>query len=320
MLPFLRPGRRCAAAAALAASIGLLTACGGTGATAQPADASPAASTGVDTAFGRVDVPADPQRVVALGDTPLDTSLALGVTPVATLSSRGGTTVSAYLADRAGDVELVGTVRETNLEAVVQAQPDLILAAAGTEQAQYDALSAIAPTVVPEGTGFGEWESDAAVFADALGRGDEVEELLADLEERAADIASRVDAPGTAAVVRWMPNGPIVMSAGLMTGRLVEAVGDQLPAVAEFRDKPHTDPLSLENLSAVDADVLYVATLNDDGRSALEAAQASPAFARLGAAQNGGVHVVDGSTWTSAAGPIAASLVLDDLERIRATG
>ncbi len=116
-----------------------------------------------------------------------------------------------------------------------------------------------------------------------------------------------------------MPNGPIVMSSSPMSGRLVEATGDQLPAVAGFTDKPHTDPPSLENLSAADADVLYVATLNEDGKAALAAAQAQPAFARLTAAQTGRPcrrrqHL------TSAAGPIAAGLVLADLEEIRAAG
>ncbi len=42
--------------------------------------------------------------------------------------------------------------------------------------------------------------------------------------------------------------------------------------------------------------MLYVATLNEDGKAALAAAQAQPAFARLTAAQTGRVHAVDGST------------------------
>ena len=303
---------------ALAVSAALTTACGSS--PAQTADAQSSTTTSVQTAFGAVEVPRDAARVVALGDTPLDTALALDVTPVGTLSSRGGTTVSAYLADRAGDVEIVGTVRETNVEAVVQTRPDLILAAAGTTQAQYDALSAIAPTVVPETPEFGDWERPTLTYATALGRADDAQALLDDLDARAAELEDRIDDPGTAVVARWMPNGPIVMSSSLMSGRLVEATGDELPAVADFTDKPHTDPLSLENLSAVDADVLYVATLNHDGEAALAAAQAQPAFARLAAAREGRVHAVDGSTWTSAAGPIAAGLVLDDLEELRAAG
>ena len=310
--------RRPLAAGALALSVALVTACGSS--SAPTADAATAPGRTVTTAFGEVEVPADAERVVALGDTPLDTALALDVTPVGTLSSRGGTTVSPYLADRAGDVTIVGTVRETNLEAVVEAAPDLILAAADTPQAQYDALSAIAPTVVPEPPAFGDWESPTLTYAAALGAQDEAQGLLDDLDARSAQIATAVEDPGTAAVVRWMPNGPIVMSSALMTGRLVEATGDELPEVADFRDTPHTDPLSLENLGAVDADVLYVATLNADGEQALAAAQAQPAFARLTAATSGRVHAVDGSTWTSAAGPLAADLVLDDLDEIRAAG
>lgn len=304
---------------ALAVSVAVLTACGGA---SSATTTSAEADTGlrVDTAFGAVEVPADAERVVALGDTPLDTALALDVVPVATLSSRGGTTVSSYLADRAGDVSIVGTVRETNLEAVVQAQPDLVLAAPGTPQAQYDALSAIAPTVVPETPAFGDWERPTLAYAAALGREDEAQRLLDALDARADDLRGRIDDPGTAVVARWMPNGPIVMSSSLMTGRLVEATGDELLAVADSTDRPHTDPLSLEDLGSIDADVLYVATLDEDGQAALAAATAQPAFARLAAVRAGRVHAVDGGTWTSAAGPIAAGLVLDDLEDLRAAG
>ena len=79
-------------AAACAASLAVLTACG-SGDAATPAPAAAAEGSAVATALGAVEVPSQAQRVVALGDSPLDTALALGVQPVATLSSRGGTTV-----------------------------------------------------------------------------------------------------------------------------------------------------------------------------------------------------------------------------------
>ncbi|MCW2665052.1 MAG: Periplasmic binding protein [Frankiales bacterium] len=302
---------------AAALPLAVLTACGSAG--AQSAGTAAGART-VPTAFGAVAVPDAPARVVALGDTALDTALAVGVTPVGTLSSRGGTTVSAYLAGRAGDVALVGTVAETNVEAVVKAEPDLILAAAGTGRAQYDALSAIAPTVVPRVTAFGAWESDSRTFGAALGREQETQALLTRLQERAAAIRARVPEGATAAVVRWMPTGPLVMSGALMASRLLEQTGHELVPAARFADKPHTDPLSLENLGQIDADVLFVATLNEEGSKALAQAQGQPAFARLPAVRAGDVTAVDGGVWSSAAGPLAAANVLDDIERVRATG
>ncbi|GII26370.1 ABC transporter substrate-binding protein [Planosporangium mesophilum] len=320
-LPSLSRRRFTAALAVLPLALGALGALGACGTSATPAAAGNGAQTRtVKTAFGDVTVPAAPKRVIALGDTVLDSALVLGVTPVGTLSSRGGNTVSTYLADKAGSVPIVGTVRETNLEAVVTAKPDLILAAAGTAQAQYDALKAIAPTVVAATTGSGDWESETRTVAAALGQKDRGDQLLADIDKRAKDIAARRAGTGTAAIVRWMPTGPLIMSSSLMAGRLVQLAGDKLPAAANFTDKPHTDPLSLENLSQVDADFIYVATLNADGEKALAAAMAQPAFARLRAAGSGKVATVDGGVWSSAAGPIAAGKVLDDIERLRRAG
>ncbi|MEV1290373.1 iron-siderophore ABC transporter substrate-binding protein [Micromonospora sp. NPDC049679] len=309
---------RFAALAALAALPLALAACGTSD--TQAAGVGAAQTRTVETAFGGVAVPATPTRIVALGDAVLDSALALGVTPVGTLSSRGGNTVSTYLADKAGGVTIVGTVREPNLEAIVTAKPDLIIAAAGTAQAQYDSLKAIAPTVVPKINGFGDWESETRTVGDALGKREQADQVLADIEKRARDIAARRGAGGTAAVVRWMPTGPLIMSSSLMPGRLVQLTGDKLPSAADFTDKPHTDPLSLENLGQVDADFIYVATLNADGEKALAAAKAQPAFARLKAAAAGRVAAVDGGVWSSGAGPVAAGKVLDDIERLRSAG
>ncbi|WP_229402533.1 ABC transporter substrate-binding protein [Micromonospora okii] len=295
--------------------LALLTACGEDSGADAAADQKTAA---VETAYGAVKVPAKAERVVALGDTPLDSAVALGVTPVATLSSRGGDSAAPYLADRVPGITIVGTVRETNLEAVVGVKPDLILAASTTTKEQYDALAAIAPTVVPKAPEFGQWESETRVFGAALGKAAEADKLIADLEKRGQEIAARRSDEGTAAVVRWMPNGPIVMSSSLMASRLVKLTGDTLPAVADFTDKPHSDPLSLENLGKIDADFIYIATLNAEGKQALEAAKAQPAFARLGAAKAGKIGPVDGSVWSSGAGPLAAGKVLDDIEKLRA--
>ncbi len=298
--------------------LALLTACGGEGSTSTPAAGSAPRATTVQTAYGAVEVPAAAKRVVALGDAALDSALALGVVPVGTLSSRGGTTVSSYLADRAPGIAIVGTVRETNLEAVVEGEPDLILAASSTTREQYDALKAIAPTVVPKPERYGDWETETRTFGAALGKAADADALLAGIAKRAQDLAARRGAGGTAAVVRWMHTGPLVMSSSLMSSRLVALTGDTLPATAGFIDKPHTDPLSLENLGQIDSDFIYVATLNAEGEKALEAAQAQPAFARLRAARGGHVAAVDGGVWTSASGPIAAGKVLDDIERLRA--
>ena len=76
----------------------------------------------------------------------------------------------------------------------------------------------------------------------------------------------------------------------------------------------HSDPLSLENLSRLEGDWLFLATLNEEGDQALAAAKQSAAFARLPVVDKGPVIPVDGQLWTSANGPLAAQAILDDIE------
>ena len=302
-----------AAAAALA-----LSACGGGsggGASEPSASASETTVTTVSTAFGDVPVPAEPQSVVALAESALDVALAVGVTPVGTTASRGGTEPPAYLGEEAAAVPVVGTVREPNLEAVVEAAPDLILAASGLDQAQYAALSAIAPTVVPEAAATGDWQAPLRTYAQALGAEEELTERLDAVTARAEAVAAGGGLDGTAAVLRWMETGPVLMSSALMPSALLAAAGaDAVPAAAALGAAPHSDPLSLENLGEVDADHLFLAAFGQGGDTALAAAQGDPAFARLEAAQSGATTEVDGGVWTSSSGPIAAEAVLDDIE------
>ena len=274
----------------------------------------------VSTLYGDIPVPAEPERVVTLAENALDTALSVGVTPVGTTASRGGNAPPAYLGAEAAEIPVVATVAEPNLEAILEAEPDLILAASGLEQEQYEALSAIAPTIVPETPERGDWQAPLRTYAEALGEEDALTAELEAIEERAAALAEQGAYEGSAAVVRWMANGPVLMNATHMPGSLLEAAGATPLQVAEdLGERPHSDPLSLENLEQVDADRLFLAAFGADGGSALEAARTQPAFARLGAVQEDRAVEVDGSVWSSASGPIAADLVMDDMEEAAAS-
>ncbi|RBY80936.1 iron-siderophore ABC transporter substrate-binding protein [Geodermatophilus sp. TF02-6] len=310
--------RRRALLTGTAAGLALaLTACGGSSSpsssSASPTDV--AEDTTVDTLYGDVTVPAEPQRVIALAESALDVALSVGVTPVGTTASRGGDAPPGYLGGAAADIPVVATVAEPNLEAVLQAEPDLILAAAGLEQAQYDALAAIAPTVVPETPERGDWQAPLHAYAEALGADDELTGKLDAVADRAAALAGTGVLRGSAAVVRWAANGPVLMNATTMPGSLLQAAGaEPLQAAVDLGTRPHSDPLSLENLDQVDADRLFLAAFGAQGGAALEAARSQPAFSRLTAVQGGTATEVDGSVWSSASGPIAADLVMDDVE------
>lgn len=275
----------------------------------------------LDTANGKIEAPAHPERVIILDEAALDTALAVGVKPVGTVASRGSAGVAGYLQDKAGDISIVGTAREFNLEAMLAQRPDIILAPPALPQDKYAMLSKLAPTIVPKGKTSDPWEDRVRAYGDALGKRDEVDASLTAINERIeklkGELAQKLPGKPVVSVVRWMPQGPMVMSDKVFAGQVLASLGLQSTELAaSIKDKPHSDILSLENLGAVDGDWLILATLNEDGRTTLEAARNQPAFTRLGAVAKGHVATVDGQVWSSGTGPIAAERLLSDIETI----
>lgn len=275
-----------------------------------------AAERTLEGAFEPVVISGTPQRVVVLDDSALDAALAVGVKPVGALASRGGTDVPDYLKEKAGTVAIVGAVREPNLEAVLMLQPDLIIASSELPKAQYDRLKLIAPTVVPGTDVTQDWRKQLAFYGHALNKDEESKQRISEVEDRLAALRERVSDAAHVSVIRWNAQGPFIMASHLFAGQMLDAVGFKPNELATQTRKPHTDILSLENLGKADADWVFLATLNDDGRKALEAAKQQPAFQRLGAVRNDQVIPVDGDVWSSSSGYFAAQHVLDDIEKV----
>ncbi|WP_328187151.1 iron-siderophore ABC transporter substrate-binding protein [Marinobacter sp. OP 3.4] len=276
----------------------------------------------ITTAFGDVEVDGRPETVVTLYEGALDSAIAVGAQPVGAVITRGGQNVANYIQEAAGDIEIVGTPGETNLEAVIALQPDIILASAWTSEEQYRLLSRIAPTIVLDVPAYQDdtWKRELTLFARALGRENRAADVIARVEQRAAEVRAQVEAATDGgqrdtALVRWMPQGPLVMAEGLFSATVLASAGfevDDADLVKEGR--PHSQPLSQENLSLMDHSWIFLATLNEDGREALAVAREAPAFQRLEANDTDQIVPVDGTLWTSASGPLAALAILDDIE------
>ena len=133
---------------------------------AAPEAAAPEAVT-VQHQFGSTTVPPNPQRVVSAGYTEHDTLLALGVTPVAVTDWYGDQPHATWpwARDELGSATpTVLTAKDgADFEAIAAQRPDLIVATnAGLDQAQYDRLAVIAPTVAQPAGGsayFAPWDT-----------------------------------------------------------------------------------------------------------------------------------------------------------------
>lgn len=113
------------------------------GATEAPKPTNAAATTKTYTdSKGTVTIPSDPKRIIDLTGSAIGNLLALGVTPVAATQDA---LQNPYLDGRLDDVINIG--EEPNIEAILDLDPDLIIAFDYIEETQYESLVQIAPVV-----------------------------------------------------------------------------------------------------------------------------------------------------------------------------
>jgi iron complex transport system substrate-binding protein len=211
-----------------------------------------------------------------------------------------------------------------NIEAIVAQRPDIILAPNYLSKDMYALLSKIAPTLVPVGKGIRSdaWISELRFYAKALNREEAAEAVIEKINHRIADMKKTVEAKiptdkRGASLLRWMPQGPIILTPEFFSNALLAQTGfDVTDAGLVSKGRPHSSPLSLESLSSIDNEWIFMATLDTEARDSLAAAEKSPAFARLEVAKKGHVIPVHGQLWTSATGPIAADAILDDIQNV----
>lgn len=173
----------CTALLAIVMVIGLVG-CSSGGNANTDETASDSSNVTIDTKFGEVEVPENPERVVALGWGDAETALALGVEPVGASDwlDFGGNGVGPWLEGAYEESPtLIGTM-EPDYEKIAALEPDLILDVKSSgDEARYERLSDIAPTVgVPEGGAnyLTSMEEQVRMIAKALGKEEEGENLL----------------------------------------------------------------------------------------------------------------------------------------------
>jgi len=180
--------------AALAA-LTVLVGCGSTD--AEEGDGGAAASgdgafpVSIEHTFGTTTIEEQPERVVVLGWSAQDVVYSLGVTPVGMPSfSYGGGDDGVLSWDDehydAAKTTLLDTADGPPLEDIAALRPDVILAPyEGFDEATYEDLSKIAPTILTEGD---DWKLNLREHGEALGRTNDSEELLTDWDNRVARV------------------------------------------------------------------------------------------------------------------------------------
>jgi len=266
-------------------------------------------------------LPEHPERVISLTDGDTDALIALDIEPVGVSNGRGAQTPPRYLLDYlAEDYVSVGGFFQPNLEILLELEPDIILFSYGdfAEPSLLEQLNAIAPVFIPV-SGEGTWQDLFTSVGEAMNMEADVDAFFTEYENRLAEIGATVEADTQFVIARWAAEGPQVMAPYIFAPAILQELGMVMPE--EIPDlevgHAHSSPLSLETLQILDADWLFVGTLQAEGDAAeaLEVVFDNPLFQQLEVAKNEQVVVVDGSVWTSSGGPLAANLVLDVVEK-----
>ena len=139
-----------------------------------------------------LEVPYDPERIAILDMASMDILANLGVGDRIIGSA---STSLEYLQEYVENVDNLGTIKEADLEAVMECDPDIIFIG-GRLASSYDALSEIAPVVyLSTDTEIGVVESvrkNAETIASIFGREDQVAEKMEGFEERIAEFKFKV--------------------------------------------------------------------------------------------------------------------------------
>lgn len=305
-MPSGRRRRTAAVLCAVSVSSALLLSGCGTGATLAESDSGDAAATRtVEHARGATAVPENPQRVVALEPLELDTAVAVGIVPVGAAIASNISGAPAYL--NVDGVEAVGSVPEPELEAIAALEPDLILGTESRHSALYTQLSAIAPTVFIA-TQADPWRDNALLIGEALGRENDVAELLSSVDTRCDALSAEYGVDGeTAQLIRPRDETTLSLYGPVsFAGSLLECAGFTLPE-QDWADGLQAD-LSPENVLSGRADHVFITAVDTAETSAVP-----EVIARNGAAFPS-VTLVDTSYWVSGVGPQGAHAVLDDIE------
>lgn len=278
------PTRRAAAriqgAGLLAISALLLAGCApADSASSSDAAATPAAAGTVTITdnHGEIEVPVNPERVVALDNTTFQTLSDWGVEVVAAPKPL----MESVWPELAGGDEVldVGLHREPNLEAVIEADPDLIIGGYRFQD-YYEDLKAIQPTTIEINARDGEeatseLKRQVEILGQIFDKEAEAAETIAAFDTAIADAKSAYN--GTDTVVGLITSGGEIAYAapgeGRGVGQLFPTIG-LTPAIDQAaEDASHGDDISVEAIAQANPEWMIV--LDRDAGTGEEGATAA---------------------------------------------
>lgn len=269
-----------------------------------------------------LEVPYDPERIAILDMACLDIIDSLGVGDRVVGSAD---TSLDYLQDYVTDqnIENLGTIKEADMEAVMACEPDVIFIG-GRLSSSYDTLSEIAPVVyLSTDTEIGVVESvrkNASTIAAMFGLEDQVDELMADFDERIETLAAFAE--GKTAIVGMCTSGSFnVLGNDGRCSMIGREIGFENVGVDANADtSTHGNEASFEYVVEKNPDYIFVmdrdAAIGTDGAQLAQDIMENELVQGTDAYKNGQlVYLEHPAVWYTAEGGVQAlDLMLQDLE------
>jgi len=141
---------------------------------------------------GTTEITSAPTAVAALGPGDADAVLSLGLQPVA-IAGAGNTLPSWLESKLTGNPAVKDTVGFIDTSAIQSAKPDVIIATGDIDDATYERLSAIAPTVTqPKDTSRAwNWQTQLKWVGKILGRESDADKLINEVASQQTDLKNQ---------------------------------------------------------------------------------------------------------------------------------
>ncbi|BCN65583.1 iron-siderophore ABC transporter substrate-binding protein [Prescottella equi] len=323
-----RTARRSVLLSGLVAAALVVAGCGSSEPTTESADSDFETVT-IEHALGTAVITAEPERIVTLGQGSAETAIALGTVPVGIEAYEWGSDETGYLpwihdaiTDRGAQLPVQFTGgSEIDIEAVAKLDPDLILAPwSGVTQQQYDALSALAPTVAyAEKAWTTTWEDQIRVIGKAMGKAPESDQEIAKIKAQFADATAAHPEYADVSFSFVYNTGPGTLGVFFPDEQrvaMVRGLGLQVdPIVNTLPETEGTDSalIGLENAHLLkDSDLLFTFYSDDANRAEIEA---QPVYRQIPAIARGSVVAPEDQSFVTGSSMINPLTVPWSLER-----
>ncbi|WP_440109693.1 ABC transporter substrate-binding protein [Paenibacillus sp. QZ-Y1] len=269
----------------------------------------------VKSEMGEITIPETPQRVIGLSVVYPEFLYSLGIVPVAVQNYHSD--FPSYLEGPFTNTQKMGIANTPDFEAILDANPDLIVAPTWWSKKDYDQLTQIAPTVLlPQRD---DWREELRDIAVIVGQEEQAEKVIQDLEKKekkAAETLQNWIGDETVLYIRVMEKEIIVHGENIDRGGFIHKRLGMNP-LPNFPKAENAMSVSLEVLPEYDADHLIV-QLDDETNTAIknkfEEMLSTSLWQNLKAIKQDHVYMVGGKEWFNLGmSPLADNYVIDDI-------